>query len=102
MNTFQKMTITQPISHEFQLSTIQGILSDLSRRYPPPLPFTNLFCSPSLRADESSSEKKRVWVSWIRLRLRVLAGKIYNLAGVPGIVRDCDYAATAHDTYQPR
>jgi hypothetical protein len=46
----------------------------------------------------TSAVKKRVWVSWIRLRLRVLAGKIYNLAGVPGIVRDCDYAATAHDT----
>ena len=32
-------------------------------------------------------------LSLIRLRLRVFAGKIYNLAGVPGIVRDCNYAA---------
>jgi hypothetical protein len=40
---------------------------------------------------------KRRWISRLRLRLRVLAGKLYNLAGVPGIVRDCDYAATAHD-----
>jgi hypothetical protein len=44
----------------------------------------------------SSAVKKR-WISWLRLRLRLLAGKLYNLAGVPGIVRDCDYAATAHD-----
>lgn len=44
-----------------------------------------------------TSAVKRRWISWLRLRLRVLAGKLYNLAGVPGIVRDCDYAATAHD-----
>jgi hypothetical protein len=44
-----------------------------------------------------TSAVKRAWISWLRLRLRVLAGKLYNLAGVPGIVRDCDYAATAHD-----
>src|SRR5438309_1210221 len=36
-------------------------------------------------------------VSWLRLRLRVLAGKLYNLAGIPGIVRDCDYSATICD-----
>ena len=29
--------------------------------------------------------------SWLRLRVRLLAGKVYNLAGVPGLVRDCDY-----------
>lgn len=40
---------------------------------------------------------KVVILSWLRLRLRVLAGKLYNLAGVPGIVRNCDYGATAHD-----
>ena len=33
----------------------------------------------------------------IRLRSRVLAGKIYNLAGVPGIVRECDYKASVDD-----
>jgi hypothetical protein len=36
---------------------------------------------------------KVVILSWLRLRLRVLAGKLYNLAGVPGIVRDCNYTA---------
>lgn len=36
-------------------------------------------------------------VSLIRLRARVLAGKIFNLAGVPGIVRDCDYDATVYN-----
>lgn len=36
-------------------------------------------------------------ISWLRLRLRVLAGKLYELAGVPGIVRDCDYTATVCD-----
>jgi len=35
--------------------------------------------------------------SLLRLRLRVLAGKLYNLAGVPGIVRDCDYNANVCD-----
>jgi hypothetical protein len=39
---------------------------------------------------------KAIW-SRIRLRARVLAGKLYNLAGIPGLVRDCDYAASAHD-----
>ena len=41
--------------------------------------------------------RKNVILSWLRLRLRLFAGKAYNLAGVPGIVRDCDYAATAQD-----
>lgn len=40
---------------------------------------------------------KSIILSWLRLRLRILAGKVFNLAGVPGIVRDCDYAATARD-----
>jgi hypothetical protein len=31
--------------------------------------------------------------SWIRLRARVLLGKLYNLAGVPGLVRNCEYDA---------
>jgi hypothetical protein len=33
-------------------------------------------------------------VSRIRLWTRVVFGKAYNVAGVPGIVRDCDYSAT--------
>ena len=37
---------------------------------------------------------KVVILSWLRLSLRVLAGKLYNLAGVPGLVRDCDYSAS--------
>lgn len=32
-----------------------------------------------------------------RLWIRVLAGKVYNLAGIPGIVRDCDYSSIACD-----
>jgi hypothetical protein len=46
---------------------------------------------------QSESVAKNGILSWLKLGLRVLAGKLYNLAGVPGIVRDCDYAATAHD-----
>ncbi len=46
---------------------------------------------------ESCLVGKSTILSWLRLRLRVLAGKIYNLGGAPGFVRDCDYAATAHD-----
>ena len=46
---------------------------------------------------QSELVRKNGVLSWLRLRLRVLAGKVYNLAGVPGIVRDCDYGATAHD-----
>ena len=29
--------------------------------------------------------------------MRVLAGIVFNLAGIPGIVRDCDYDAGVHD-----
>jgi len=32
-----------------------------------------------------------------RLWLRVLTGKIYNWAGIPGLVRDCDYKAGITD-----
>jgi hypothetical protein len=32
-----------------------------------------------------------------RLWLRVLMGKVYNLAGIPGVVRDCDYSSTTYD-----
>jgi hypothetical protein len=40
---------------------------------------------------ESQLVPKNKVLSWLRLRLRVLAGKVFNLAGVPGLVRDCDY-----------
>jgi hypothetical protein len=36
----------------------------------------------------------KMLASRMRLWARVLAGKAYNLAGVPGIVRDCDYSAS--------
>jgi hypothetical protein len=36
----------------------------------------------------------KMLASRMRLWARVLAGKAYNIAGVPGIVRDCDYSAT--------
>ena len=36
-------------------------------------------------------------ISWLRLRFRVGLGKLFNLAGVPGIVRECDYAANTTD-----
>ena len=39
---------------------------------------------------------KRVW-SWIRLRARVLSGRLYNLAGVPGIIAECDYDASVSE-----
>jgi len=42
--------------------------------------------------------RKNQILSWLRLRLRVFAGKLYNLAGVPGIIRECDYGASVSDT----
>lgn len=36
----------------------------------------------------------RAILSHIRLWARVFGGKVYNLAGIPGIVRDCEYSAT--------
>lgn len=38
-----------------------------------------------------------VLLSIIRLRLRALWGKLFNLAGLPGFVRDCDYKAGITD-----
>ena len=38
-------------------------------------------------------------ISWCRLRIRVLFGILFNLAGVPGLVRDCDYRAGVTDAY---
>ena len=35
----------------------------------------------------------KIVISRTRLTARVLAGKIYNLAGIPGLVHDCDYDA---------
>ena len=42
---------------------------------------------------ESAEVRKNGLLSWFRLRLRLLVGKLYNLAGIPGLVRDCDYSA---------
>jgi hypothetical protein len=39
----------------------------------------------------------RSYLSIMRLRVRVLLGTIYEWAGVPGLVRDCDYEAGAVD-----
>lgn len=36
-------------------------------------------------------------LSWIRLRLRLILGTILKLAGIPGLVRECDYEAEAVD-----
>jgi hypothetical protein len=54
------------------------------------------FATPLLRPHLKAVPKSQI-ISWVRLRLRLLAGKLCNLAGVPGIVRDCDYNATAHN-----
>jgi hypothetical protein len=35
--------------------------------------------------------------SWLRLKLRVGLGKLFNLAGIPGMVRECDYIANTTD-----
>lgn len=34
---------------------------------------------------------------WIRLRIRLALGALYNLAGIPGLVRECDYKAGVAD-----
>ena len=39
---------------------------------------------------------KAIW-GRTRLCVRVLLGKVYNLAGIPGVVRDCDYSSTTYD-----
>lgn len=39
----------------------------------------------------------RLIYRWIRLRIRLLMGMLYNLAGVPGLVRECDYKAGVTD-----
>jgi len=35
--------------------------------------------------------------SWVRLRTRLALGTVFNLAGIPGLVRDCDYQAGIAD-----
>jgi hypothetical protein len=45
----------------------------------------------------SNSKPTHPVLSWIRLRLRWVLGTIFNLAGVPGLVRECDYEAGALD-----
>lgn len=46
-----------------------------------------------------------VWVCFrvcfrrLVMRLRVLAGTLYNWAGIPGLVRDCDYEAGVTDAH---
>lgn len=35
------------------------------------------------------------FISMLRLRARMLLGKLYNLAGIPGIVRECEYSSSA-------
>lgn len=48
--------------------------------------------SPSL----AKSRSVRI-TSWLRLGFRVGLGKLFNLAGIPGIVRKCDYSASTTD-----
>jgi len=36
-------------------------------------------------------------LKWIRFRIRLAVGIVYNLAGVPGLVRNCDYEAGVTD-----
>lgn len=45
----------------------------------------------------SISKTKNPVYSWIRLRIRLVLGTIFNLAGIPGMVRECDYEAGAVD-----
>ena len=45
----------------------------------------------------SITKTKNPVYSWIRLRIRLALGMVFNLAGVPGLVRDCDYVAGVTD-----
>ena len=45
----------------------------------------------------STSKTKNSVFSWIRLRIRLALGILYNLAGLPGLVRECEYEAGAVD-----
>lgn len=35
--------------------------------------------------------------SWIRLRARLALGMLFNIAGIPGLVQNCDYEAGVTD-----
>lgn len=37
--------------------------------------------------------------SWVRLRTRLAFGVLFNLAGVPGLVRECVYEAKVTDAH---
>jgi hypothetical protein len=41
-------------------------------------------------------------IGWYVLKAELWLGKLLNLAGVPGIVRDCDYRAELHGRYRIR
>jgi hypothetical protein len=45
----------------------------------------------------SNSKAKNPVSSWIRLRIRLALGMLFNLAGIPGLLRDCNYQAGVAD-----
>jgi hypothetical protein len=45
----------------------------------------------------SISKTKNPVYSWVRLRIRLALGMLFNLAGIPGLLRDCDYQAGVAD-----
>ena len=47
----------------------------------------------------SISKPKYPMLSWIRLRIRLVLGTIFNLAGIPGLVRECELEGGAVDAH---
>jgi hypothetical protein len=46
-------------------------------------------------AQLEESKIKQVTISRIRFQVRLLFGQLFNLAGVPGLVRECSYSGSA-------
>jgi hypothetical protein len=45
----------------------------------------------------SITKTKNPVYSWVRSRARIVLGKLFNLAGIPGLIQDCDYEAGITD-----
>jgi hypothetical protein len=44
-----------------------------------------------------STKKKNFAWAWVRCNLRLALGILFNLAGIPGLIKDCDYEAGVAD-----
>ena len=47
----------------------------------------------------SGMRKRSPILTWCRLRIRVALGILFNLVGIPGLVRECEYHASVADAH---